>query len=437
MKIMMVNGLHMGGVRRVIENLVPILRKRHDISLFLGLDRGGRGAWVEDRLEDGVRIRNVDVHRYRNTRLVRNYRNSDFEGPFRDFLLQVKPDVLHFHSCTGIGASTIIVASELRIPFLVTMHDWWWLCPRLYLVDNRFEVCSQSQIVHPDQCYCVRRGRFEEKRYRYLWSIIERIPLILVPSAFIGGSLVRNRVPREKIRVNPNGIPHPEKVAAKSQGDHLRFGFLGGSDGFKGGLVLLKAAHRLHDGFCVIKMYNYRRAGVIGNKAGRKSLMDTFRHGLVRFRTEPYEKWLQFKGFCLHSRYFRSTAHARIELLPSFRHEDIDEILQDVDVVIVPSVMRESFNLVTREAMIRKTPVISSDSGGPEEVIKDGVNGFIFRTNDDGQLAERMGELIKEPEIVERFRNNIRRESIVDIESQSRQLEVIYSNICKRDSATS
>ena len=47
-----------------------------------------------------------------------------------------------------------------------------------------------------------------------------------------------------------------------------------------------------------------------------------------------------------------------------------------------PSLMRESFSILTREALQHGLAVITSDSLGPEEVISHGVNGLVVATGD-------------------------------------------------------
>ena len=60
--------------------------------------------------------------------------------------------------------------------------------------------------------------------------------------------------------------------------------------------------------------------------------------------------------------------------------------MADADVLLVPSVMRESFSIVTREALQRGLPVLCTDSLGPEEVVVDGVNGMVVPSADPAAL---------------------------------------------------
>jgi len=55
----------------------------------------------------------------------------------------------------------------------------------------------------------------------------------------------------------------------------------------------------------------------------------------------------------------------------------------------------EPFGNVVLEAMAASKAVIGSDSGGTIEVIKDGINGLLFKSGNDQMLAEKMKGLIE------------------------------------------
>jgi glycosyltransferase involved in cell wall biosynthesis len=58
--------------------------------------------------------------------------------------------------------------------------------------------------------------------------------------------------------------------------------------------------------------------------------------------------------------------------------DSIFDLLDSVDVLLVPSDKPEPFGLVAIEAFSRARPVIASDAGGLSDVVDDGVNGLKF-----------------------------------------------------------
>ena len=69
--------------------------------------------------------------------------------------------------------------------------------------------------------------------------------------------------------------------------------------------------------------------------------------------------------------------------------EELKELFQYIDVVVVPS-REETFSMVAAEAMMMGIPCIVSDSCGIADFITDGENGFVFASENQEQLAEKM-----------------------------------------------
>jgi glycosyltransferase involved in cell wall biosynthesis len=54
--------------------------------------------------------------------------------------------------------------------------------------------------------------------------------------------------------------------------------------------------------------------------------------------------------------------------------------------------------MVVVEAMARMKRVIATKCGGPEEIITDGVDGFLVEKENPEAMADKLEELIKNPE---------------------------------------
>lgn len=67
--------------------------------------------------------------------------------------------------------------------------------------------------------------------------------------------------------------------------------------------------------------------------------------------------------------------------------QDVADILRQADIFLLPSVS-EGFSISTVEAMMAGVPVIATRSGGPEEIIENGVSGMLVPTRDAGAIVE-------------------------------------------------
>ncbi len=70
-------------------------------------------------------------------------------------------------------------------------------------------------------------------------------------------------------------------------------------------------------------------------------------------------------------------------------YEQVKEYMGKAKAVIFPTT-NEPFGLVPLEAMACGTPVIASNSGGPRETIIDGKVGFLFKPDDEFDLARKI-----------------------------------------------
>lgn len=69
------------------------------------------------------------------------------------------------------------------------------------------------------------------------------------------------------------------------------------------------------------------------------------------------------------------------------------------DVVVVPSVIFDTFPTVNLEAMAAGKPVVATCFGGSPEIVIDGETGFIVNPFETATLAERLGRLLEDRDL--------------------------------------
>jgi glycosyltransferase involved in cell wall biosynthesis len=92
----------------------------------------------------------------------------------------------------------------------------------------------------------------------------------------------------------------------------------------------------------------------------------------------------------------RSPAPQRIHFLG--QRDDIADVLRDVDLLVHSAVYPEAFGLVIVEAMAMGVPVVATRSGGPEEIVLDGVTGLLVPVGDLAALGSALAQLLDDPQ---------------------------------------
>jgi D-inositol-3-phosphate glycosyltransferase len=108
-----------------------------------------------------------------------------------------------------------------------------------------------------------------------------------------------------------------------------------------------------------------------------------------------------------HAAYLRERIHARaLEPHVRFLGPQPQEVLREyyvaADVTVLPSYY-ESFGMVALEAMACASPVVGSRVGGLTTTVRDGVTGYLVPEGDARALAQRLADLIADPDARERL----------------------------------
>ncbi|WP_346839076.1 glycosyltransferase family 4 protein [Microbulbifer sp. SAOS-129_SWC] len=97
-----------------------------------------------------------------------------------------------------------------------------------------------------------------------------------------------------------------------------------------------------------------------------------------------------------------------IDYLGYKNKKEVLGLVKDADFIVMPSTWYEGFPMVLVEAFACGTPAIVSKLGSMEEIVKDGVTGLHFETGSADDLAEKINNLIANPELLKSMGENAR-----------------------------
>ena len=75
-----------------------------------------------------------------------NYIRNIDKDIYMQFLLKLKPDIIHAHTVMGIQKEFFKAAKKIRIPIIYTTHDYFGLCARTNFIDHSGSLCNGVDI---------------------------------------------------------------------------------------------------------------------------------------------------------------------------------------------------------------------------------------------------------------------------------------------------
>jgi glycosyltransferase involved in cell wall biosynthesis len=119
------------------------------------------------------------------------------------------------------------------------------------------------------------------------------------------------------------------------------------------------------------------------------------------------------------------------------RQDHPERWMEASDVLVLAS-PQEPFGLVLLEGMRAGKPVIAASAGGVPEIVVHGRTGLLFRPDDDGDLADKMKELLENEDLQRRFgvAGWERWRAVFSLESMSRRMAGLYDRLLSGEGGT-
>ncbi|KIN65799.1 Glycosyl transferase family protein [Sulfitobacter noctilucae] len=265
------------------------------------------------------------------------YNNPEITARLAELISTLEPDLVHAHCVQEIGTGLLAVAEAAGIPVILSVHDFWWICERQFMIRFDEKYCGQNP-VKIDKCKgCVDNFWAAKVRFNHLQETSAKAALITYPSAFARDLSEASGFAPGRGVVWQNGVKLPDddffaKQSKRRLADRqITFGYVGGPAAIKGWPIIKQA-------FSGIKT-------------------DAFR-GLIVDGSLDHSWWQEKDLRALPGDW---------RIHPRFTQENMDEFYAEIDVLLFMSQWKETFGLAIREALARGITVVQTDSGGTVE----------------------------------------------------------------------
>jgi glycosyltransferase involved in cell wall biosynthesis len=363
-----------GGATRVAQDQVLQLLERAGDRYEVTVLCADHGPWQNDSADadNAVRLA-VDSHSWHGARVVRlalpprPWRQA--EDPVvaefcRRWFVDEGFDLIHAHCLQMLTVTPLQVAAELGIPYLITLHDGWWLSPRLFLttVSGR-AIDPADPIGHYDDPAAQASDDLQADRRRrvLLQGVLAGAAARLAVSEAFAAVYRRGGVEDVSVVENdwqPMALA-PRRVRPRQQ--PLRLCYVGGM--------------ALHKGYAVLQAALLRHSLADAGAGAELTVIDA--------TLQPHHTYTRlWNGTPVHGR-------------ASVPMAEMAAFYADQDVLIAPSIWPESYGLVTREALSAGLWVVASDIGALADPIQPGVNGHVVPPGDPDVLGAVLQQLCR------------------------------------------
>lgn len=86
----------------------------------------------------------------------------------------------------------------------------------------------------------------------------------------------------------------------------------------------------------------------------------------------------------------------RIRFLGRVPHDELPQVYRQADIFCLPS-LNEGMSNTVLEAIASGLPIVATVTGGTDELVTDGENGYFVEMESPEDLAEKLGELVADP----------------------------------------
>jgi glycosyltransferase involved in cell wall biosynthesis len=388
------------GTELVTLQLSRVLQARgHEVTVMTRVaDPTAEEFSCREEQRYGLNVITIVNNYTQTTNLSLGYDNHFFENAFVQLLKRRRPDVVHFQHVAHLSVNLISTAVALGYPTVLSLHDFYFACHLIHLIDNQRQLCAGPE--RGERCVsCLREADPSgevRRRFPFMAKVLQEPDLVLTPSRFLAERMLSYFPELEgRLRVVPLGVERPHcSPISRSFKKPLRILCVGVLIPHKGAHVLLEAIQELPSEAVEVSLY-----------------------GIVSPYWQPYVDQLHelAKGSAVH---FRGV----------YDHAELGDILAQHDVLVMPGICEETFSLMTREALLAGLPVIAARRGALTEAVQDGKNGFLFDPESPEDLRRCLSKLINDPELAKSLSNSPTQVRTPD--EYATDIEAIYAEVC-------
>lgn len=331
---------NIGGTQLHVKDLVSKLRNSYNLYV-VAKDEGSINLTIYLEKKE-ISFKFSIEEEYENEQFYSKRYKEIYTAIIKSFSI----DIIHVQHCLGMTRELFYIGKEMNIPIITSIHDYYYLCPSLLMLDIENNVCIGCEDI--DRCVLCMKKRLQNSEgnsYLKFWrsesiKTLDLCDTIIVPSYSVKYNMSQY-FPDLKCKINiiEHGIDiNPFNI-----------------DSFK----------------ITKKNFSIAFVGSLGPEKGSRYAYD-----MIKNSTKDIE-WV----ICgtIQEYPLLNLKQRNLVKLGAYDRENLPEIMKDnaIDLVCILSICPETYSYTLSEVIACGVPVIVMDSGALGERVRNLGCGWI------------------------------------------------------------
>lgn len=372
-----------GGITKYVKTLSMHLRdNKHEVSIISG-DANDQIDGIDFYMYKPKKIRAYPLGIVRNEPQYQNLLNYIKENNF---------DLIHIHASGDFPIEFYEDIAKLKLKYIVSLHDYYFICPRIFMVTKENDICHHVQIEKCASCV----GFFESNDFVFR---VSRKLNIKLPTISSNVTRQRTKIMRDFLANANLLLPVSNKVKeifeeVCSDGNYL-VRHIGNDTAYEDNVSRGSMSKKIYLTFI----------GTLNKHKGQDVLK--FLLHITKNLGNKYE--VNFYGRASKES-MKSLSAYNINFNGSYEPNDLVEIMKKTDLGLVLPIWEDNAPQVVMEFLNYGIPVLGTKRGGIPDFIQHKVNGYLFDPNSNSEkniLRSWLYDL--DMEKIKQMKNNIKK----------------------------
>lgn len=331
-----------------------------------------------------------------------------------DFYERTRPQIFHIHTLMGLPYELVTFLKNKGTKIVFTSHDYYGLCLKVNFINEKGVLCSNPNGANCALCnYYAPSNLF--LRLRNSKSLLS----------------IKNKLPQKKIKkFTATTSPLPNQVKpnislAKEQEYELLIDYYKNIfalvDNFHFNSEVSKEVYTQHLNNIKSEVISISHNGIKDNRTiklfEKKNVRLTFignadiykglpllKNILIDLANQGVSNWtLNIWG----GNVGEDNNYPNIRYRGKYLSNQLEEVFAETDLLIVPSLWKETFSLITLEALSFGVPVLVSSNVGAKDVVYQYDSKFVYETNDTDALKNILYSVLQYISLLEKYNKKI------------------------------